>query len=439
MKLISPIKSLTVVGFLLVTAFSVGVVAQTEADKETQNACNERCENEEPTHTDSCKKYELIESSPAKNPNYQADLERCVNKKVNSCKSRNKCVDKDNAKDRKNECNGAMDKYATAAKEASGACESFEKVGGSKNSCDERIKACRKKMNDGVSPDSDAGNDALMKTMLGIYVQQNFPNANANDFPIDGGTTGPSCTNYKSKEDRKEKKNELKDLDKDIDSLKDKINEEKKKINDENANLLEKTAENESDQQKVDEAVKKAIRSVDEKKGERLRKLNEDLAKSAIAIRKKNEEIILEKEKVERIKFENAQKMMQFTQDKISTQCQTAIDTAKQCFIRSSKGQVTNDPKDPCAGLTISAKGAKGTAQLKAKVAKVKEACFEQANLTLNKNKFDIAATLRTSEMALLNKKNEITDAQNDIERRQNDYTSIGNNRIHSSCDFALK
>ena len=175
----------------------------------------------------------------------------------------------------------------------------------------------------------------------------------------------------------------------------------------------------------MDEAVKKAIRTVDEKKGEQLRKLNEDLAKSAIAIRKKNEEIIQEKEKVERIKFDNAQKMMQFTQDKISTQCQSAIDTAKQCFIMSSKGQSSNDPKNPCAGFTISAKGAKGTAQLKAKVAKVKEACFEQASMAVNKSKFDLATTLRASEMVLLNKNNEITDAKNDIERRQNDNASI--------------
>lgn len=414
MKLISPIKSLTAVGFLLVTAFHIN------ASADTQEECISR------------KKRELFAACEKglteENNSEGVKLKNCQITATEKANLDDTCLalpTKSEISIKESKCESAMDKYNTAAKDAAGACESFEKVPGTKNTCEERIKSCRKKINNGTSGSAGAGTDDLMKSMMSIYVQQNYPNANSNDFPVDGGTTGPSCTNYKSKEDRKEKKNDLKDLDKEISKLKEKINDEKKKITEENAKLREKNAEIDTDLQKVDEAVKKAIRTVDEKKGEQLRKLNEDLAKSAIAIRKKNEEIIQEKEKVERIKFENAQKMMQFTQDKISTQCQSAIDTAKQCFIMSSKGQTSNDPKNPCAGFTITAKGAKGTAQLKAKVAKVKEACFEQANMAVNKSKFDLATTLRASEMALLNKNNEITDAKNDIERRQNDNTSI--------------
>lgn len=418
MKLISPIKSLTAVGFLLVTLTTLNLLAADENKADTYEVCLKKektagftiCKNkypDEPKSLDSCQ--DGVKTA-AENT--------CAGKITESQILQEK-------KDTKQDCSTATKEYKTAVREASGACDSFEKVPGSKNSCEARINSCREKINNGTSGSAGAGTDDLMKSMMSIYVQQNYPNANSNDFPIDGGTTGPSCTNYKSKEERKEKKNDLKDLDKEISKLKEKINDEKKKITEENAKLREKNAEIDTDLQKVDEAVKKAIRVVDEKKGEQLRKLNEDLAKSAIAIRKKNEEIISEKEKVERIKFDNAQKMMQFTQDKISTQCQSAIDTAKQCFIMSSKGQTSNDPKNPCAGFTITAKGAKGTAQLKAKVAKVKEACFEQASMAVNKSKFDLATTLRASEMVLLNKNNEITDAKNDIERRQNDNTSI--------------
>lgn len=409
MKLISPIKSLTAVGFLLVTLNSTVTLATDCPDTSIGGILirvNTTCKTAFPTD--------------------DAQMSRCaIQVSCLEAEKERANTDRADKKEAKQDCSAATKEYKTAVKEASGACESFEKVPGSKNSCEARIEACRKKINSGTSSSSGAGNDDLMKSMMSIYVQQNYPNANSNDFPVDGGTTGPSCTNYKSKDERKEKKNDLKDLDKEISKLKEKINDEKKKITEENAKLREKNAEIDTDLQKVDEAVKKAIRTVDEKKGEQLRKLNEDLAKSAIAIRKKNEEIISEKEKVERIKFDNAQKMMQFTQDKISTQCQSAIDTAKQCFIMSSKGQTSNDPKNPCAGFTITAKGAKGTAQLKAKVAKVKEACFEQASMAVNKSKFDLATTLRASEMVLLNKNNEITDAKNDIERRQNDNTSI--------------
>lgn len=422
MKLISPIKSLTAVGFLLVTAFSAGVVAQTDADKETQNTCNAKCEAKRSTFKEECSE-ELKKLRDKEQKSDASDNRQCVNDKVNECKINAGCSDKETVQSRAQKCESAMDKYATAAEKASGACESFEKVKDSGNTCEARIKSCTNKFNNITS--AEAGSDDLAKLMISTYAQQNFPNTNPNDFPIDDGTTGPSCTGFKTKEDKKEQRTEKKDIDKEIAKLKEKINDEKKKIVDENAKLREKNAEIDTDLQKVDEAVKKAIRTIDEKKGEQLRKLNEDLAKSAIAIRKKNEEIISEKEKVERIKFENAQKMMQFTQDKISTQCQSAIDTAKQCFIMSSKGQSSNDPKNPCAGFTITAKGAKGTAQLKAKVAKVKEACFEQASMAVNKSKFDLATTLRASEMALLNKNNEITDAKNDIERRQNDNTSI--------------
>jgi len=326
------------------------------------------------------------------------------------------------------DCKTDMKDYQSAADKASGACDSFEKVPGkNKNTCEARINACRKKINSGVSPESTpTSTNDLTGTLMTIYMRKNYPDAG----PSDNGTNGtagapPSCTNFTPKDARKDKKNENKELDTQIKQIKKEIADEKKKINEENVKLREKNAETDSELQKVDESLKKAILSVDKKKGEDLRKLNEDIAKSAVTIRAINAAIIKSKGEAETIKFNHLQVMQQFTEDKINTQCQAALDTAKQCFIKSSKGQGSQDPKDTCAGFTISAKGPSGTAQLKLKIQKVRDACFEQASLAVNKANFENSKSLRAIETDITEKTNQVNDANKDMTRKQNDFAAI--------------
>jgi hypothetical protein len=406
MKTISPIKFLTAVGFLIVSLNSVIASAQKIKD---------------------CTKY----------PN--TDLGQIEKIK---CEESNALIAEAQSDKKEGKCDASTEKYSTAAKEASGACESFEKVSGtdkatkqSKNTCDARINACRKKINSGVGSDGSA--DALMKTMTSIYVQKNFPNVNPNDFPIDGSTTGPSCTNFVPKDARKEKKSEQKDLENQIKDLNKSISEEKKKITDENAKLREKNAEIDSDIQKVEESLKKDIAKVEGSKRDRLVKLNEEIAKSATNIRNINLAIIKRKEESESIKFDYAQKMQQFTADKITTQCQSALDTAKQCFLKARKGQTSTDAKDVCAGFSFSGGGAKGTAQLKAKIQKVQDACFEQANMTVSKANFEQGKSLRTIETDIIEKTNQVNDATNALNRNQEASTAEDTASAKESADVS--
>ena len=421
MKTISPIKFLTAVGFLIVS-LGFETNAQTTSAVETREACENGCDG---TSASECKTKYADDASKEQSCNDLAE-KKCRAK----CKSKTSEAQLDK---KEGKCDSATDKYNTAATAASGACESFEKVTGSDkttkqsaNTCDARINACRKKINSGVGADSSSddpssGNSStdLMKTMMGIYVQNQFPKANPNQFPMDGTTTGPSCTNFVPKDARKEKKAEQKDLDTQIKDLNKSITEEKKKITDENAKLREKNADIDSDIQKVEEALKKDIAKVEGAKRDRLVKLNEEIAKSAANIRNLNSVIIKRKEDSESIKFDYAQKMQQFTSDKILTQCQSALDTAKQCFLKARKGQVSGDSKDVCAGFTFSGNGAKGTAQLKAKIQKVQDACFEQANMSVTKANFEQGKSLRTIETDITEKTNQVNDANNALSRNQ--------------------
>lgn len=442
MNTISPIKLLTAVGFLLVSMNSSFGFGEEEIEYKTAEACAAvKCVTT-PDIIAECK-TDLTESTKSSNgdtsvkePTASA-IKTCTKNKFDTCKTEI-CGNYSTIKDLKNQCATDTEKFEKAAEEASGACSSFlndpadKKSKNNEASCKDKINACRTKISTitrskdeaaaAGDPSNTKGTDEYADVLGNIFGQQEDDSeSKADKFNPDA----KACLNFKSKDARKENKTETKDLKREIKQLLKDIADEKKKINEENAKLRKENADLKSDEQKVNEAMKKAIRSVDEKKGEQLRKLNEDLAKSATAIRKMNLEIIKQKEAAETIKFDYAQRMMQYTSDKINTQCQAAIDTAKQCFIKSAKGQASSDPKDPCVGFTFSGKGAKGTAQLKAKIQKVREACFEQASMSVNKSKFEQGKALRTIETDILEKTNQVSDANKDIERRQTDFASI--------------
>jgi hypothetical protein len=429
MNTISPIKFLTAVGFLIVSLSAGSLLGA-----ETKEACIARKSKE-------LKKACLSETDPQKKS-------YCVGNANSEAGEDSECValdSKEDIKDKESKCDSAIKDYNDAAKDARGACESFEKVsGGGKNSCQARIDACSKKIGSAVaggsnpdetetSDEKQSGAGALTSLVSNLVMQKYYPNA------ATGGASGnksasPSCVNYKSKEDRKEKKNDKKDLDREISKIKEKIADEKKKITEENAKLREKNADIDADIQKVDAAVKKAIRSVDEKTGERLRASNEELAKNATNIRNINAVIVKRKEDAETAKFDYQQKMVQYTEDKINTQCQTAIDKAKQCLVKSAKGAAT-DPKGECAGLEFSGKGAKGTAQLKAKIGKIRDSCFEQANLAVSKAKFEQSKSLRTIQTDIDEKLNQINDLNEAMERKKTNDEGINTEASKEKTD----
>jgi len=335
--------------------------------------------------------------------------------------------EKRDKKDEEQKCSSALKEYTDVRKKTGNACSKFESTGkSSKNSCKDRVDACRKKIRSGMSGSSGNDTTALMQTMTSIYMQKNYPDAAQAGFAFDSGEgLGPSCVKYQSKEDRKEAKQDAEKLEDKIARIKEKIADEKKKINDENAKLREKTDDLANERLKVDEKLKEEIAKLDKDKQAKAAQIAKEISENSNSIRKLSNQIVKFKEQAEAIKFEHTQKMIQFAEDKVNTRCNTAIDQVKACFMNNTKKKPV-DPKDPCAGYVLSAKGAKGTAELKQKLEKVKEACFEQESSAVKKSNYDNASKLRDVESNITEYTAQINAANQALAQKQKEYQEIG-------------
>ncbi len=409
MKTFSPNKLFTAV-VLMVVSLAIPQIVN------AQN-CNTVVDGKTITKNSNCK--QLFNKDGQED--FQADCSRAL-----EC-LQNKEDEKREKKEEEQKCNTAMKEYSDILDKTGNACSKFEGTGkSSKNSCKDRVESCRKKIRSGMSGSSGNDTTALMQTMTSIYMQKNYPDAAQAGFAFDSGEgMGPSCVKYQSKEDRKEAKQDAEKLEDKIARIKEKIADEKKKINDENAKLREKTDDLANERLKVDEKLKEEIAKLDKDKQAKAAQIAKEISENSNSIRKLSNQIVKFKEQAEAIKFEHTQKMTQFAEDKITTQCNAAIEQAKTCYISNTKNKNV-DPKSTCANFTLSAKGAKGTAELKQKLEKVKEACFEQASLATKKSNYDNASKLRDVESNITEYTAQINSANQALAQKQKEYQEIG-------------
>lgn len=426
MKTFSPIKFFTPVCFVLVMGFVSAGLAEfnrTAQDFKTEDDCNKFCSRPTNTKLNSEEKEVCIKGKDTNDgPNTATD--KCLKLEIANCKEYYSCDKLPTKKDQEAKCDKAFEKYDKESEDLKEACDSMD--ADSSKTCRQRIDSCESRGGSAGPKGSNA--QQFTNLMMSAYMQKNGLSL-PNDPEAKDANALNSCTDFtndkteKARDKFEQKQDKLKQK---IADLKKSISEEREKRDNEVADAKKENNEIEAQVQKVREKVKEAIRKVDEKKGERMRKLNEDIAKSAIAIRNINNAIIKQKELSESVKFDYAQKVVQFSEDKVSKQCKAAVETAKACFVKSSKGQKSTDPKDTCSNFSLTAKGAKGTAELKQKLKDIQDACFEQAKLSTDKARFEQQKSLRSIETDITEKTNQVKDAQNDLERRQNDFKSIG-------------
>lgn len=209
-----------------------------------------------------------------------------------------------------------------------------------------------------------------------------------------------------------------------IKEIKKEIEDETKKINEANEKLKKETNEVKIEQQKLQAETAKTLQKLDVEKREKLTKMNEDLQKAGTDIRKQTTEIIKIKQAMEKMKFENQKTLTSYTEDKINQQCKSALATAKTCFVKASKG--TKFAKDDtCSNFSFSGSGTKGTAELKKKLKQVQEACFEQSNQTVATIKYEYADKVRTYEMDIKEKQEQIADANKALEAKKAENIAI--------------
>jgi chromosome segregation ATPase len=300
-------------------------------------------------------------------------------------------------------------------------CKSFADAGTSKQKCEEKVAMCKQQISPLATPTADKDNDIDKIYDMAMGVFNASQNQSSNVDPNTGKKKlAESCYKFTNKDIRqaeKERKEEVRKLEKEI-------QDEKKKINEANEKLRKEENEIKVDQQKLQADLKKTLQKLEVSKREKYTKINEDIQASSTSIRKLSNEIIKSKQAAEKVKFEHMKTMTSYTEDKINQQCKSAIDTAKVCFIKASKGAKFTE-KDTCSSFAFSGKGSKGTAELKKKLKQVSEACFEQNNQAASTIKYNYADSVRNSEMEIKEKQEQINDANKALELKKTEFDSV--------------
>ncbi len=345
---------------------------------------------------------------------------RCNNESTDisiqsGCFAKN-CSALDSAKEKAQLCSSATEKWKSAIAKHGDVCSSFSSTGSSKDSCLKKINDCSGQVASLVTPGSDKSNsiDDLFNQAMGIF------KASQDQQQQTGKSVNESC--YQFSNEKIEKANEKRE--EKISKIREKIEDQQKKQNEANEKLSKETSEIKADQQKLNAELKKTLQKLEVTKREKFTKINEEIQANSTSIRKLSTEIIKSKQAAEKVKFEHQKKMLEYTEDKINQQCKSAIDTAKICFIKASKGMKFTE-KDTCSNFSLNGTGTKGTAELKKKLKQVSDACFEQSNQSVSTKKYEYADFLRNSDMEIKEKQEQISDANKSLELKKTEFDSV--------------
>ncbi len=297
-------------------------------------------------------------------------------------------------------------------------CASFKGVPG--RTCEDQMQHCEKHLDADYGGSSSAAVDQVMGILTSVAQSSG---------KVPGGKSGnAACFKYTNQDIKQEKK----DLANDIKEIKKDILEETKKINEKNADLRKEEAEIKVEQQKVNAELKKTIQKIETGKREKYNDYNKELQSSGVNIRKLNSAIIAAKQRLEKMKFENQFTMMQFTDDKVKIACKNEINKAKQCFVKAANGQLSSAGGKPAAEATsckgyeeFSGQGTKGTGELRKRIELVKSSCFEQANTSISRTKYDYTEKISNAETEIKELAEQINDANKSLELSKQNFDSI--------------
>ncbi len=307
----------------------------------------------------------------------------------------------------KQECSTALEKYDKARKQNPCPTASNSKE------CYAKIESCRSSTGivgvDGLATGNE-NIDGLANSVLEMISASKAAKQNsATDVNVNRSCY--SAIQSREKDVAEKRKTRTDQIVKDIEAA----DKERREANEK---LSKETNETKIDQQKLQAETAKTLQKLDVEKREKLTKMNEDLQKAGTDIRKQTTEILRIKQTMEKLKFENQKTMVAYTEEKINSQCKGALDTAKACMVKASKG-VKFAEKDTCSNFAFSGNGTKGTGELRKKLKQVKEACFEQSGQTVTTLKYEYADKVRSFEMDIKEKQEQIADANKALEAKK--------------------
>lgn len=420
------VTSLTAVMVLLTGSFVWA--AEGDEKKESKAVCESNCNGAFSSSGEEARcatRAAVYKDDAAK----QAASAKCESDYQTSCRA--KCSDNVSPKEAIQSCETAVKDWKETAGKSAGACDDFEKVKSGDNTCENRIKSCEKKIADTArlitTNANGTANNGTMDVLLQFYAQKN--NIDPKQFNRDGEllntTNCIKWTNDKVDEKKEKQETKLEKIDDKIKELKRKIADHEKDIAKENESLRKENATLDEEKEKIQTTYAENVAKIDVKKREKYTALNKSIQDNLVKIRNMNSVIITLKEKLEKLKFDYNQNMINFAEDKVSSKCDDAVRAANSCFTRLNKGEKI-DMKDPnCGGLSATGKGMTGTGVLKTRLTQIRNACFENFTMQQNSMRYDHQTKVRTLEQEILEKQNQIKDLNNAANLEKQEFDAI--------------
>lgn len=285
------------------------------------------------------------------------------------------------------DCDEALTEYKKNVADADSACLSVVGSGSSGSSrysgttdtrarCSDKIKECAQ-MAQQTSAQT-AQEDGGMSSTLNIF------RAVIGGEESLGLSSGNSClVDLDSKEARDAEK-EFRDRRKELDKEKKDIENDAIKDKEDNDKEITRITK---EVQELQRNNKETLAKADVRMREQLNASQKDMVDSAARLRNLTTQISKKNDSVRALNFAYADRMLDTSTQKQNLRCKSALDQAKTCMIKSAKGIKDEACKD--FPFSIKSKGPKATAELKAQLQVVNDACYEKEEREKKRLNFD--------------------------------------------------
>jgi hypothetical protein len=436
MRAFSLCKVLTVVSLIFFTSLGWGA---TKSKYKSRQECMQRvivsCDSEE-----ALKEYYTNAEVPV--PNGKAGeftIKRTGNKKdaAAACKEVERAKicdaldlpDKEDIKDSKEKCNTAYESYREASTKENEACAAFDKTGG--KTCKEKSNACRKTLGLTVQPsDGDPAVDDAQTTAVGDFAKLIFNNK----FGQTGANTAAGNGACVKSIDRKARAQDKKDKDRERKELQNKIKEQKDDLVKFKEELDKQKNENSEKIAELEAENKKESLNKDKKMREDIAKISKNTVEVGKRLRAYATAITKETQTLATVNFDFQTSMLEMTDEKINQRCKQEFESLKAGIVNSKLSAIppnaSADEKKQYESLAalaaqLKSKGAKGTGELKNLLKAAKQACFERAQTSRNKNKLVNSQAVKTIQDKVDEFKNLIADEKKNLDLDQTNIKNI--------------
>ncbi len=416
MKSFSPIKLFTPVMFFLVMCLTMISWGEEPAyeNRETCVAdvieiCSIKCETDykgEPTKITDCQTGCSRPSKTLVCNKYFSESK--IGTQETSCKESMKEFDKTND-EATSVCSALTNR--TAAKKSSKKTDTVNNCSNKIDECDKAIKSASSANAENPEEQKDVFSD-ILSGMGGLFGDDANSTSSSDGCLEDYSTKANDDADKEFKSDRKE-------LQKELNELEDDITKEKKELDEKITKIEKETIQFNKDHEKE-------MRTLDKEMRERLKANSDSLVESGKKVRELNKKQLAVQKSVKQISFEFEKSKQDTTEQKIDLKCKQAILIAKKCMIDSYQQKVTMGSEDQCKNFPkVMSRGTKATAEFKAYLQNISDACYEELNTAKDRASFKNQQALENATEEMTELQSQLKDEQSVQQNAQNDLQKI--------------